>query len=92
MDIYNDLFRAEGSELYLKPVSLYFLPEQLSKVSFGDCVLAAQSRGELCMGLRIVSETTNKEKMFGIRLIPHINTEFELAADDKLIVLAEDEQ
>jgi len=92
MDIYDDLFKAEGSELYLKPVSLYFPSEESGKVSFGDCVLAAQSRNELCMGIRIVSDNTNKEKMFGICLIPHINTEFELAPNDKLIVLAEDEQ
>ena len=92
MDIYDDLFRAEGSELYLKPVSLYFSPEELSKVSFGDCVLAAQSRKELCMGIRIISENTNQDKMFGICLIPQINTEFKLTGDDKLIVLAEDEQ
>ena len=87
MEIYNDLFRAEGSELYLKPASLYFSPEELKKVSFGDCVLAAQSRKELCMGLRIASEVTIKDKMFGINLIPHIKTEFNLSGDDQLIVL-----
>ena len=92
MGIYNDLFDAQGSELYLKPVSLYFSGEELSQVSFGDCVLAAQSRGELCMGIRIASEVTSREKMFGIRLIPHIRTEFNLTVDDKLIVLAEDDQ
>ncbi|MEM9272093.1 MAG: hypothetical protein AAGA80_03880 [Cyanobacteria bacterium P01_F01_bin.143] len=92
MDIYDDLFRAEGSELYLKSASLYFSAEELSQVSFGDCVLAAQSRKELCMGIRIVSENTNQDKMFGICLIPQINTEFKLTGDDKLIVLAEDEQ
>lgn len=91
MEIYNDLFRAEGSELYLKPASLYFSPEELKQVSFGECVLAAQSRKELCMGLRIASEVTIKEKMFGIHLIPHIKTEFNLAEDDQFIVLAEDE-
>ncbi|MGK7898815.1 MAG: hypothetical protein AB4372_35675 [Xenococcus sp. (in: cyanobacteria)] len=91
MEIYNDLFRAEGNELYLKPASLYFSSEQLSKISFADCVLAAQSRKELCMGIRIASEVTCKEQMFGIHLIPHVSTEFNLTAEDKLIVLAEDE-
>ena len=92
MNIYHELFRSEGSELYLKPVSLYFSAEQLSQVSFGDCILAAQSRQELCMGIRIASEVTSKAKMFGIRLIPHITTDFNLTIDDRLIVLAEDDQ
>ena len=92
MNIYDELFQAKGSELYLKPISLYLSSEQLSKVSFGDCVLAAQSRKELCMGIRIASEATSKDKMFGIRLIPHVSTEFHLTVDDKLIVLAKDDQ
>ena len=92
MNIYNSLFGSEGSELYLKPVSLYLDSEKLSQVSFGDCILAAQSRGELCMGIRIASEVISREKMFGIRLIPHVNTEFNFTVDDKFIVLAEDDQ
>ena len=92
INIYNELFNTKGSELYLKPTSLYFSAEQLNQVCFGDCVLAAQARGELCMGIRIASEVTSRAKMFGIRLIPHVSTEFNLTVEDKLIVLAEDDQ
>ena len=46
MSIYRNLFSSEGSELYVKPISLYFPPEQISKLTFADCVLAAHNRNE----------------------------------------------
>ena len=37
------------------------------------------------------AEADNKEKMFGIKLIPSLEQKFNLSPDDTLIVLAEDE-
>ena len=91
MSIYQDLFSAEGSELYIKPISLYFPEEKLADVTFADCVLAAQSRDELCIGVKIKAEANNKAQMFGIKLIPSLEQKFMLSSEDTLIVLAEDE-
>ncbi|NEP42639.1 MAG: hypothetical protein F6K35_26810, partial [Okeania sp. SIO2H7] len=93
MAVYKQLFIAEGSELYLKPVKLYFPPEAMmfQDITFGDCVVAAQKRDELCIGLKIGALSTEQEKDFGIELIPKLNESFNLTKDDALIVLAEDE-
>ena len=86
--VYEDLFREDGSEIYLKPAWLYFenLPAELS---FADIMLAAQKRDEVCFGLKIKSE--EYEPKFGINIIPKKEEVFTLEEGDMLIVLAEDE-
>ncbi len=93
MLIYQDLFSAEGSELYLKPVELYFSLETLmfQDLTFADCVFAAQKRDEICIGLRIDALSKEPEKAFGIELIPSLDKQFNLKKNDALIVIAEDE-
>jgi hypothetical protein len=91
MSIYQELFGVEGSELYIKPISLYFPAEQIDKLSFADCVLAAQNRDELCIGVKISSQAKNKDKNFGIDLVPSLDKQFNLTLRDALITLAEDQ-
>jgi plastocyanin domain-containing protein len=52
---------------------------------------AAQLRGEVILGVQLHAEQKNKDKMFGIALIPDKNDEFTLSKEDGLIALAEDE-
>ena len=91
MLVYRDLFSAEGSEMYIKPIELFFPPEKLGKLSFADCVFAAQSRDEICLGLKIASQAQDKDNNFGIYLAPSLDTEFSLTLADELITIAEDE-
>ncbi|WP_373536044.1 hypothetical protein [Microcoleus sp.] len=91
LPIYRELFSAEGNELYLKPISLYFPPKHLGKLTFADCVLAAQNRGEVCIGVKISAQARNKDKNFGIDLIPSLKKQLNLSLNDALITLAEDE-
>jgi hypothetical protein len=91
MLIYSNLFSAEGSELYIKPISLYLPENQLKQLTFADCVLAAQARNELCLGIRIFADSQNRFKNFGIKLAPDLNETFSLDPKDTLITLAEDE-
>ncbi len=91
ISIYRDLFSAEGSELYIKPISLYFPAEQIGKLTFADCVLAAQKRNELCIGVKISAYAKNKDKNFGIDLVPSLDKQLNLHINDALITLAEDE-
>ncbi|EMY77716.1 hypothetical protein LEP1GSC060_0614 [Leptospira weilii serovar Ranarum str. ICFT] len=90
MRVYEDLFSPEGSEIYLKPASLYFetLPQTLS---FADCVGAALKRGETCFGIRMSSEEKDEKKGYGVYLIPSKDVEFPIRSEDNLIVLAEDQ-
>jgi hypothetical protein len=93
LDVYDDLFKAEGSELYIKPASYYFNFAEKDSISiqYGECVQAAQLRDEVILGVQLQSEQKNKDKMFGISLIPDKNTIFTLTANDGLISLAQDE-
>ncbi len=88
--IYEDLFSEDGSELYLKPITLYFQEFPLT-VPFADCILAAQNRAEVCIGVRLDHEKQYASEAYGIHLIPKKDTVFELNRDDVLIVLAEDD-
>ena len=88
--VYDDIFQEDGSEIYLKPASLYFddLPVE---VTFADMIRIAQRRDEVCIGLKKKPLENNKEANNGVQLIPEKNTVFTLKAEDSLVVVAEDE-
>ena len=89
-DVYNDIFEEDGSEIYLKPASLYFtdLP---GEYSFADMMAIAQKRGEICFGVKITELESAIDKNFGVTLIPEKNERYTLKPNDRLIVVAEDE-
>jgi hypothetical protein len=93
LDVYDDLFQSEGSELYIKPASYYFDFKDSTTITipYGECVQAARLRNEVILGLQIHADQKNKDKMFGIVLIPNKDDEFTLSEKDGLIALAEDE-
>ena len=93
LDVYDDLFQAEGSELYIKPASYYFdfKDRETITIPYGECVQAAKLRNEVILGLQIHANQKSKEDMFGIVLIPSKEEKFTLSSKDGLIALAEDE-
>ena len=93
LDVYDDLFQSEGSEMYIKPASYYFdfTNKETITIPYGECVQAAQLRNEVLLGVQINKDQKNKSKMFGINLIPNKNDLFTLSKKDGLIALAEDE-
>ena len=93
LDVYDDLFQSEGSELYIKPASYYFdfNNNESITIAYGECVQAARLRNEVILGVQIHTDQNNKENMFGIALIPNKDDVFTLSARDGLISLAEDE-
>ena len=50
--VYDDLFSEDGSEIYLKPLSLY-LDNPETELSFADCIRIAQLRDEVCIGIKL---------------------------------------
>jgi hypothetical protein len=88
--VYDDLFQEEGSEIYLKPASLYFdsFPRE---ATFADMMQIAQKREEVCLGVKIKAHEKDIDRNFGVKLIPEKDTSYTLQADDSLVVLAEDE-
>ncbi|XAL98568.1 hypothetical protein OT109_13385 [Phycisphaeraceae bacterium D3-23] len=89
-DVYADLFEEDGSEIYLKPASLYF-KELPGEYTYADMMRIAQKRGECCIGVKIAQHEQDMSKNFGVKLIPEKNTRYTLGPDDRLIVVAEDE-
>ena len=88
--VYDNLFEEDGSEIYLKPLSLYQKTFG-KKLTFADCMSLAQKRGEVCIGVKIKSEEENEDANFGVELIPDKKKHFHLGAEDCLVVVAEDE-
>jgi hypothetical protein len=80
--VFDDLLDESGAEIYLKPVSLY-APEGL-RGHFRDVVAVAASRGEVAIGWRKTSEAA-------AALNPAKSAPVELAADDLVVVLSDDE-
>ena len=86
-DVFTDIFDPQGSEIYLKPISDYI--ETGIPVNFYTVVEAARRRGEAAIGYRIVAETKDAEKSYGIHTNPLKSREVLFAPDDKVIVVAE---
>ncbi|MEL7498578.1 MAG: hypothetical protein AAFN77_13280 [Planctomycetota bacterium] len=90
--VYDDLFQEDGSEIYVKPIDLYFdsLPQT---VSFADLMGVAQKRDEeVCIGIKIGKKSTEADENYGITLIPEKNTVYTIEKGDALVVVAEDER
>jgi len=87
---YDDIFSEDGSEIYVKPATLYFdtFPQ---KISFTDAIFCAQQRDEICLGIRKGALSNSLDDNFGVKLNPDKDMALELTENDFLIVLSEDE-
>jgi K+/H+ antiporter YhaU regulatory subunit KhtT len=90
LKVYEDLFSEEGSEIYLKPVTLYLdaLPES---AAFADLMRLAQKRGEILLGYRVRELEHSVKENFGVIINPKKNMVINPKDGDQLIVLAENE-
>jgi hypothetical protein len=89
-DVYDDIFEEDGSEIYLKPISLYYDTFPVD-VAFADLIDIAQQRKEICIGIKQKDFESDSTKNQGVTLIPEKNKRFILEKNDSLIVLSEDE-
>lgn len=89
--VYDDLFREEGSEIYVKPAWLYF--EQLpAQARFGDLMRLAQRRnGEVCIGYKLKALENEPGQNFGVTLVPPKDQIVMVSQHDALVVVAEDD-
>ncbi len=86
--VFDDLFQAEGSEIYIKPVSDYVEPGQ--EINFHTVVKAASMRNEVAIGYRIFEFANDASRAFGVVVNPDKREKFTPGAKDKIIVVAED--
>ena len=90
--IFNSLFDPHGNEIYLKPVENYVKIDQ--PVSFYTLVEAALRKNETVIGYRCKATNKLKDdayKEYDIVLNPDKRSVFEFSIEDKIIVLADDE-
>ena len=86
--VFRDLLDPEGSEIYLKPITHYVAPGQ--PVNFYSLIEAAANRGETALGYRIVAKANKSDEGFGVKINPNKAATITFAAEDKLVVLAEE--
>ena len=87
MRVFEDLFNAEGSEVYLKPASLYAKPGEAT--SFYALVDAARARGQVAIGYRRMADQFDSSKAYGVTMNPPKEKSITLGENDRLIIIAE---
>ncbi len=88
MGVFKDLFDADGSEIYLKPITDYI--KTGVKLNFYTLLESARRKGQIAIGYRISSEAYNSDKAFGVVVNPKKSEMITFLPDDKIIVIAED--
>ena len=86
--VFADLFDPEGAEIYLRPVARYVTPG--TPLTFYTVVEAARQRGEVAIGYRLAHHGDDKSRNYGVCVNPNKAEAVTFAADDKIIVIAEE--
>lgn len=86
--IFEDLFDADGSELYIKQAAKYINPGVA--VNYYTLVEAARRKNEIVIGYVIAAEQKDAQKNYGIYINPDKALMVTLGEKDGLIVIAED--
>jgi voltage-gated potassium channel Kch len=85
--VFDDLFDAEGSEVYLRSASEYVATG--TNVTFATLVAAASRRNETAIGYRVAA-AQGEPGSGGVIVNPAKGARFDIAPGDRLIVLAEE--
>ncbi|MFG1855852.1 potassium transporter TrkA [Actinomadura geliboluensis] len=85
-DVFVDLLDPAGSEIYLKPACDYLVPG--AAADFATLIESARRRGEVALGYRLTARF-HEPPGYGVVLNPDKTAPLTLAADDRVIVLAE---
>jgi voltage-gated potassium channel Kch len=85
--VFSNLFDADGSEIYLKPIESYVALNR--EITFATVVDAARRRGEVAIGFRIQANIS-RPPTHGVELNPSKNTRVSFTWGDRIVVLAED--
>jgi voltage-gated potassium channel Kch len=87
MKVFENLFNADGSEIYLKPVSEYITPN--ISVNFYSIIESAKQKGHTAIGYRLDEFSSDVDKAFGIQVNPNKSERIEFKENDTIIVLSE---
>jgi voltage-gated potassium channel Kch len=88
LEVFEDLFKSEGSEIYLKPANNYVALER--EVNFYTVTESARKRGEIAIGYRLARYANDSSRAYGVRVNPPKSEMVRFEIEDKIITLAED--
>ena len=86
--VFDDLFDADGSEIYLKNATEYVKSDL--QINFYTVLESAAEKGQTAIGYRIVEKAHSVEDNYGIVINPEKSKKVSFTEEDKIIVLAED--
>ncbi|NOS84367.1 MAG: potassium transporter TrkA [Ignavibacteria bacterium] len=86
--VFDDLFDADGSEIYVKPITDYV--NAGTPVNFYTLCESAARKEEIAIGYRINEFSHNVDKAYGVSVNPKKSDMVTFTDKDKLIVIAED--
>ncbi|MDQ1249563.1 MAG: hypothetical protein QG597_3938, partial [Actinomycetota bacterium] len=89
LPIFEDLWDAEGSEVYLKPADRYVTAGV--EVTYATVVEAARRRGEVAIGYRLTAEQDDRRTRYGVHLNPSKGATVTLCPGDRVIVVSADD-
>ena len=87
MRVFDDLFSASGSEIYLNPMTDYIKAGE--SVDFYTVLESARRKGHTAIGYRIGAQAFDNEHNYGIVLNPNKSKKVTFSAQDRVVVLAE---
>lgn len=86
--VFKILFTAEGSEIFIRPISDYVRPGV--EVDFYTLAESAARRGETALGYRIMAHSHDASQGYGVKLNPNKRAKLRFAPNDMIVVLAEE--
>ena len=88
MKVFDDLFDADGSEIYIKPATEYIRIDE--PVNFYTILESAARKNEVAIGYRIVSQSKLADQSYGVIVNPKKSEMIKFSENDRIIVLSED--
>lgn len=86
--VFDDLFDADGSEIYLKSITEYIKPG--IETDFYTVIESAAQKGQTPIGYRLNRFAKNASKAYGVVVNPKKTDKIKFEESDKLVVLSED--
>ncbi len=86
--VFDDLFDAEGNEIYIKPYNQY-IPDNTS-ADFYQVIKATTEQKEIAFGYILSKHADNPNKNYGVVLNPNKSEKINFSEGDKIIMIAED--
>lgn len=88
MRVFEDMFDADGSEIYIKPASEYVTINK--PIDFFTILESAARKNEVAIGYRIIKESKIADKGYGVYVNPVKSNKVTFSKEDMVIVISED--